>query len=101
MPINNPVVYHPDLLRLDFADAGHTNFAGTQVSNVFAQDQHMSASVEVAHSIQQNAAAPPAIPPSQSILAYVQASGSSPNEVVTWNAVLGDGSSAIIASVIF
>ena len=100
MPINNPTSpRHPDLLLLDYASAGHKDFAGTLVPNGFSQTQHMSASVVVDKTLVQNPSAAPA-PASQSVQVYVDASGLTPNQVITWNAVLGDGSQAIIASVI-
>jgi hypothetical protein len=94
MPVNNPISIHPELLLLDFASAGHTDFAGTKVPNTFQQDQTMSASIV------QAASATPGTPPSSSVSVFVRSVGSSPNEVVTWNVKLGDGSETVLSSII-
>ena len=95
MPVNNPISIHPELLLLDFAHAGHMDFAGTKVPNAFQQDQTMSASIV------QVASVTPGTPPTSSISVWVRASGSSPNEVVTWLVKLGDGSDTVLSSIIF
>ena len=94
MPVNNPIAAHPELLLLDFGSAGHIDFAGTKVPNTFQQDQTMSASIV------QAASATPGVPPSASVTVFVRASGSSPDEVVTWLVKLGDGSEVLLSSII-
>jgi len=94
MPVSNPISVHPELFLLDFDHAGHKDFAGTKVPNAFQQDQTMSASIV------QSASPTPGTPASSSVSVFVRASGSSPNEVITWNVMLGDGSEAVLSSII-